>query len=228
MQQKERRRVFGRRQGRPLRASQKALLQAHLARLCVTLPADGRLLPRTLFPVPCDDVWLEIGFGGGEHLAGQALAHPTVGLIGAEVFMNGVAMAVSALVAQSAANVRVYTEDARNLLEALPDASLGKIFLLFPDPWPKKRHQERRFVSSTNLDAFARLLRPGGELRIATDDPGYLLWTLRHMGPRADFHWTAQSASDWRQRPADWPQTRYEKKALAAGRPPTFLIYRRA
>jgi len=194
----------------------------------VGLPAAGeRLDPSRLFGAAPTALWLEIGFGGGEHLAAQAAAHPDVAFIGAEVFVNGIASLLDHLRRQQLANVRIFADDARLLLPALPAASLDRVFLLFPDPWPKHRHAARRFVCRETLDRLALLMRPGAELRIASDDPAYVEWTLRQVLAHPAFAWLARSSDDWRQRPADWAPTRYEKKALAAGRRPAYLRFRR-
>ena len=222
-----RRRLFGRRRGRPLRAGRAALVERLLPALAFDLPETGFLSPPGLFKTPPADVWLEIGFGAGEHLAEMAAAHPEVGLIGCEVFIDGVASLVRHIDEGRLANIRIFQEDARSLVEHLPDACLGRIFLLHPDPWPKRRHAGRRFLQPESLDQLARVLRPAGELRIATDDPTHLEWILRLMTAARDFDWQARSADDWRQRPGDWPQTRYEKKALKAGRRCTYLRYLR-
>jgi tRNA (guanine-N7-)-methyltransferase len=169
------------------------------------------------------DVWLEIGFGAGEHLAIQAAANPQVGLIGAEPYVAGMAKLLVRADAQRLGNLRLYQSDAREVIEALPDAALGRVFLLFPDPWPKKRHHKRRIVSMMMLDAFARVMRPGAELRFATDDPGYLVWALERFIAHRSFCWCAQSPADWRTRPRDWPETRYEAKAVASGRRCAYL-----
>ena len=223
----EDRRLYGRRKGRPLRKGQQHLIDTLLPRLAIALPASGKLDPRALFPHKPDQVWLEIGFGGGEHLVEQARAHPDVGLIGCEVFLNGIATLLAQVSSHGLANVRVHPEDARDLLDALPDASLDRVFLLFPDPWPKRRHAERRFIQSANLDLLARLMRPGAELRVATDDPIYIGWTLAHLVRHPAFAWTAREPADWRARTADWPGTRYESKALREGRQPVFLRFTR-
>jgi tRNA (guanine-N7-)-methyltransferase len=182
--------------------------------------------PSGLFPTP-RPIWLEIGFGGGEHLISQAEAHPGVGLIGCEPFINGVARLLAEIDARGLENVRLVVDDARLLLEALPDQSLERIFVLFPDPWPKARHHKRRIVNPTTAAAFARLLVVGGELRLATDDPGYQRFMLETLLGRPGFGWRAERAADWRSRPADWPPTRYEQKARAAGRSPIFLSFER-
>jgi tRNA (guanine-N7-)-methyltransferase len=172
---------------------------------------------------PVDEVWLEIGFGGGEHLAAQAAAHPHHGLIGCEVFENGVVKMLAEAERLRLANLRLFVDDARLLVRALPEASLGRVFILFPDPWPKQRHHKRRMVATETLDALARAMRDGAELRLATDDRDYLRWMLEHVTAHPDFVWLARRPADWRERPADWPATRYEQKALAAGRAPAFL-----
>lgn len=219
---------YGRRRGKTLRRTPRALLDTLLPRLVIPCPAEGELLdPRALFPGPVRAVWLEIGFGGGEHLADQALAHPDVGIIGCEVFLNGIASLLGHVEAKAIDNVRIFPDDARRLFPALPPASMEKVFLLFPDPWPKKRHAERRFISPANLDEIARLLVDGGELRVASDDPGYVEWTLRHVGAHACFAGPDGDSASWRERPADWPPTRYEAKALEQGRTPGFLLYHR-
>ncbi len=221
--------TFGRRRGRRLRPGRRALFETLLPRRAFSLPAAGGVLdPRALFPSGIQDIWLEIGFGGGEHLAAQAAAHPEIGFIGAEIFVNGVASLLGHIDRHELPNVRILPDDVRPLLDALPAASIGRVFLLFPDPWPKRRHAARRFVNSENLDRLARVMRAGAELRIASDDPGYVAWTLEHMLRRPDFHWLARRAADWRERPSDWPPTRYEQKALRDGRRPVYLRHERA
>ena len=180
-----------------------------------------------LFDAPVEAVWLEIGFGAGEHLAAQAEAHPAVGFIGCEVFENGVAKLLAEIEQHQLSNIRLFLDDARLLLAALSEASLARVFILFPDPWPKLRHHKRRIVSRTTLDALARVMIDGAELRLATDDRGYLAWMLEHTTRHPDFQWLARRPADWRNRPSDWPATRYEQKAIAAGRRPTFLCFRR-
>ncbi len=223
-----RRRVYGRSKGRPLRPNLSSLLETRLPALQLALPPAGAPLdPATLFAAPRRATWLEIGFGGGEHLAWQAAQNPDVGLIGAEVYLNGVATAIRALAEGATHNVRLHHGDARALLDCLPERSLERVFILFPDPWPKARHHKRRMVQDWSLARIAALLVDGGELRLATDDEPYLAWMLRHVAARPEFHWLADCADDWRHRPPDWPPTRYEQKAIQQGRKPTFLRYRR-
>ena len=173
-------------------------------------------------------LWLEIGFGAGEHLAWQAARNREVGLIGAEPFFNGVARLLVEIEQAGLENIRLYPDDARTLIDALPAATFDKCFLLFPDPWPKRRHHKRRFVRPDNLDALARILRPGAELRMATDHRGYGRWMLAQCLRHRAFEWPAESAADWRLRGADWPSTRYEAKSRAAGRDALYFRFRRA
>lgn len=222
------RRVYGRRFGRKLRDSQKELLAEVMPKVRVPgLEPGARLDPASLFDGPKRDFWLEIGFGGGEHLVWQADQNPDVGLIGAEPFLNGVVSGLGHIHREQVTNVRVWPDDARPLMDALPDGCLGRAFILFPDPWPKKRHNSRRFVQKENLDSLARLLRPGAELRMASDDQDYVAWMLAETTPHPAFAWLAEGPSDWRERPRDWPATRYEEKARAKGIKPSFLRFRR-
>jgi tRNA (guanine-N7-)-methyltransferase len=220
--------LYGRRRGRPLRPHRQRQVDRLLPEISIDL-AHMPDNPAVLFGRPVRDVWLEVGFGGGEHLFQQALRHPEIGFIGCEPFFNGIARLITQI-ADSAAppdNIRIYTDDARDLIGRLPDQSIGRAFVLFPDPWPKRRHHRRRFVAPAQLDALARVLRPGAELRIATDHMDYLRWILFHcLGHRA-FRWLAQGPGDWRSRTADWPPTRYEDKALARGASCAYLRFER-
>lgn len=218
-------RLYGRRKGRPLRKRKAGLIEDALPRLTITLPG-ATFDPVALFPQPMDDVWLEVGFGGGHHLAWQAAHNRNVGVIGCEPFVNGVAGLLALVDEQNLYdNVRILPDDARPLLDALPDASIGRAFVLFADPWPKKRHWDRRFIGPENLARLSRVLKDGAELRLASDDMGLVRWMLEHTVKHPDFEWTAQGPQDWRVRPADWPPTRYEEKALIAGRQPVFLRF---
>lgn len=180
-----------------------------------------------LFTDPVSDVWLEIGFGAGEHLIHQAEANPHIGFIGAEPFINGVARVLAEAENKSLHNIRIHDDDARLALERLPAASIGRVFLLFSDPWPKTRHHKRRFVNAANLDALARILKPGGEFRFASDDAGFVRWALAATLAHGDFAWTAKGPVDWRERPPDAIATRYETKALAEGRACVYLRFER-
>jgi tRNA (guanine-N7-)-methyltransferase len=181
-----------------------------------------------LFPHRPLVVALEIGFGGGEHLVASAAAAPAAGFIGVEPFVNGMASAVAAIHDRGLTNVRLFAGEAAGLIDWLPPASLDRVDLLYPDPWPKKRHWKRRFVSRENLDRLARVLRPGGAFRFASDIASYVEWTLFHTLRHPAFEWTAGRADDWRKPFPGWPGTRYEVKALAAGRTPTYLKFRRS
>jgi tRNA (guanine-N7-)-methyltransferase len=227
-------RLYGRRKGKPLRAGQQALLEDLLPRLHIALPATGASLdPKRLFPAGCRAVWLEIGFGGGEHLAAQAEAHPAIGLIGSEVYLNGVVKLLAACVRARAAtaprdNIRIFPDDARLLLDALTPGSIGRVFILFPDPWPKTRHHRRRIVAPETLAALARIMETGAELRLATDDLAYADAMVETLAAAADlFAGPAGGTPGLAERPPDWPPTRYEMKARAAGAVCRYLLYRR-
>lgn len=221
--------LHGRRLGRPLRPGRHRLLEERLPAVRVDPPSDERPIdPDRLFGRPVADLWLEIGFGGGEHLARQAALHPEVGLIGVEPFVSGVASALALLGAEGVDNVRIHPGDARPLIAALPQRALGRVFVLFPDPWRKARHHKRRIVSMPVLDLLAPRMRPGAELRVATDHPGYLSWMLRVLRAHPALAWRVAGPSDWRVRPDDWPETRYERKAIREGRRPTYLTFVRA
>ena len=216
------RRLYGRRQGHKLRAGQAALVQETLAGLSV--PNEGPLTATGLFggDRPLE---LEIGFGGGEHLATQAAARPGTGFIGCEPFLNGVVSALGHLRDGYHENVRLHMGDALEVIERLPDASLERVYLLHPDPWPKARHAKRRMVNDGPLDAIAAKLKPGAEFRLGTDDPTYCRWAMMVMTRRRDFAWTARTAADFLTRPADWPETRYERKARRQGHEVWYFTY---
>lgn len=222
----DRPRFFGRRSGKALRRTALGLIDGLLPRLAIAIPGrDERIDPVTLFPDPVDDVWLEVGFGGGEHLAALAEAHRDIGMIGCEVFRNGIASLLGHVQARELDNVRVFPDDARLLLPALPEAALGRVFVLFPDPWPKSRHSGRRFINPDNLDQIARALADEGELRVASDDPIYVAWATHQLDAHPAFR-REQLTTRRDTLPPDWPATRYEVKCLA-GREPTFFRYRR-
>jgi len=219
--------LYGRRRGRALRKGQQRLIAARLPQLRFDIPPSGTILARALFAYPVAGVWLELGFGGGEHLAAQAEANPTLGLIGAEVFENGIAKLVRKIERHALSNIRIFADDARALVAALAPASIARVFILFPDPWPKERHKKRRLLSRALLDDLARAMEDNGELRLATDDVDYARAMLERALGHADFRWLAARARDWRERTADWPPTRYEEKALAQGRQPVYLRFAR-
>lgn len=222
-----RRTIYGRRKGKKLRPGQEEILERTLREQALKPPAEGETLdPTTLFPGK-RAIWLEVGFGAGEHLLWQAENNPDVGIIGCEPFVNGLARGMAGAEQRGLTNVKFLADDARLLIRAFPDASLARAFILFPDPWPKTRHHKRRFVARPTLDMLARVLVDGAELRCATDDPSYQPWMVEHACQHPDFEWLAERTGDWKQRPADWPSTRYEQKALANGRVPMFLRLRR-
>lgn len=218
--------VYGRRQGKPLRAGHQRLMETLLPRIAAPDPAKGAIDLAGLFPGK-DEFQLEVGFGGGEHLAWQAARAPDAGFIGAEPFLNGVARLLSHIDEGRLENIRVHFGDVRPLIEALPDASLSRVYVLHPDPWPKKRHFKRRMISPWFFREAGRVLKPGGELRVASDIPDYVRWTLMHAQGAADFIWAAKRPSDWQARPDDWPKTRYEAKARSEGRTPAYLRFLR-
>lgn len=183
--------------------------------------------PNALFPPDLRDLCLEIGFGGGEHLARQAELHPETGFLGCDLFTNGIASLVRHIDERRLENVRIADVEATLLLAALPDACIGRVFLLFPDPWPKRRHHKRRFVQPAALDALARVLADDAEFRFATDHSPYARWTLALVLAHEAFAWPAETADDWRRRPPDWPETRYEAAAVAGGDRPVYFAFRR-
>ena len=201
-------------------------MESALPRLSVPFREGEAIDLKALFPDQ-NEFWLEVGFGGGEHLAWQAAHNPSIGMIGAEPFVNGVAKLVCQIEDEALTNIRLHHGDARPLMEALGDGCLSRLFVLHPDPWPKKRHHKRRMVSPWFFEEAARLIKPGGVLRIASDIPGYIEWSLMHAQNAPAFEWTAREPNDWRMRPDDWPQTRYEAKAISEGRPPAYLVFRR-
>mgnify|MGYP003149230730 CR=1 FL=1 len=221
-------RFKGRRKGRTLRPRRAGLMDSLLPHL--SLPVDDAEMmadPKSLFDQDVRALWMETGFGGGEHLAWQAEQNRDVGFIGCEPFVNGVAGLLSYIEDRNLTNVRIHPADARVVLDALPDACIERYFLLFPDPWPKTRHANRRFVQTRTLDVIARLLKPGGEFRLGSDDMGYIGWSLPLLLRHPAFEWMAQSRDDWRVRPSDWPESRYEAKARRAGRSSVYLCFRR-
>jgi tRNA (guanine-N7-)-methyltransferase len=222
------RRLYGRRQGHKLRQGQSALVEDLLPQ--VEVPEDGPVDAMTLFGDaegfgrPLE---VEIGFGAGEHLAGQAAARRDHGFIGCEPFLNGVVGALNHIRDNKLENVRLHMGDALEVLERLPDASLSRVYLLHPDPWRKARHAKRRMVNDGPLDLIAAKLKPGCEFRLGTDDPTYCRWSMMVMNKRRDFEWTAQTPADFLTRPDDWPETRYERKARRQGREVWYFRYLR-
>jgi len=204
-------RSFGRIKARPIKSRQASLLETLLPTIALDL---SRPIDLVALKPDAAEVWLEIGFGGGEHLTAQAQRRADVLVLGAEPFLNGVASALRHIEAAALTNVRLHAGDARDLLAALPDGSLDRVFILFPDPWPKLRHHKRRLIQPDVVVALARVLKPGGRLRFATDWANYADWTLERVTRTMAFAWTAQRADDWRIAPADHAPTRYEAKKL--------------
>ncbi|MDF2813723.1 MAG: tRNA ((46)-N7)-methyltransferase TrmB [Microvirga sp.] len=215
---------FGRRKGKRLRPSHDRLVQTLLPALRVPLGAA----PAALFPGREDHpTWLEIGFGGGEHLAAQAHARPDVNFIGCEPFVNGMAKLLAVVEQDQLENIRIWDEDVTDLLPTLPDACLDRVYILYPDPWPKRRQRKRRLVSDETLVELARVMRPGAELRFASDIDNYIGWVLARALRSPHFRWNAARPADWRKPYAGWPGTRYEAKAIREGRVPSYLRFSR-
>ena len=239
--QSDKPKFFGRRKGRTIRKAKSFLLEDFLPKICLNV--DKKINLSECFTKSKNKYALEIGFGDGSHLAAIAKSQPDTGFIGVEVYRNGVANLLSLITGVKEGNetdlqdvmlqdgrvdnIRIYDDDVRLLFAALPDNSFDKIYLLFPDPWPKKKHANRRFVNPDNLQELARLLKKGGILQIATDHPVYKSWVLHTMAKDSNFRWTAQCSDDWRNPPADWFETKYQRKALREGRRPVFFEYQR-
>ena len=220
------RRLYGRRRGHKLRSHQSQLVDELLPKLQVPLNRPG-LSGLDLFDADVEDIWLEVGFGAGEHLTAQVAQNPKIGMIGCEPFLNGMASLLSDIEERRLTRIRTHMGDARDLLDVLAPESIGRAFLLYPDPWPKKKHHKRRFVSQESLDQLMRVLKPGAFFKVATDIPDYCRWTLAHIRRHGGFDWLAEGPQDWRLPPPDWTRTRYEAKAVAAGRTPIYLTFRR-
>lgn len=240
---------YGRRTSHKLRGGREATLAALMPALRISLPPmqfrggtettqygatawsmekHAPLLdPRALFAKPVGDVWLEIGFGAGEHLIARAKENPQIGFIGCEAYIDGLARLVGEIARENIDNIRLYDADAIHLIERLPDASIARVYLLYPDPWPKRRQRKRRFISDERLAQLARILKPGGEFRFATDIDDYAAWTLARALRSPDFEWIAEKAEDWLSPWPNWASTRYEKKALREGRKSSYLTFRR-
>lgn len=217
---------YGRRKGKAIRQNRQSAYNLVMPKAALVLPeGEEKIDPKSFFDFPVDDIWLEIGFGNGEQLVHQALANPKVGLIGCEPFLNGVAVLCRDIRDHNIKNIRIWQEDARLLMHRLGDHTVGRCFLLNSDPWPKKRHHKRRFVQKETLDELHRLLRPGAEFRMSTDHSGLAAWQLEKTYFHPGFQWLAGSPADWRERPADMEETRYQKKGVQEGRPTVFLRF---
>ncbi|MFT6774869.1 MAG: tRNA (guanine-N7-)-methyltransferase [Paracoccaceae bacterium] len=226
------RNFYGRRHGKKMRPGQIEHLDTTLHDISVpgvSWEDNPERDPVSLAGLFGDDrpLWLEVGFGGGEHMLGVAEANPELGVIGCEAFINGVAMLLSKMARAGIANARVHPGDARDLLDVVTPGAFDRAYLLYPDPWPKMRHHKRRFMNADNLDALARALKPGAELRVATDIGDYVRHSLAAVFDHPDFEWIATRPADWRQPWEGWVRTRYEAKALREGRTPAYLRFRR-
>ena len=215
---------YGRRRGRPLRPLQKKMFEAQLP--------QWQLAPDCTDLISCfdhkpNDIFLEIGFGGGEHLASIAAASPEAGFIGAEPFLNGVASLVRHIDEDGLTNIRIWPDDVRLILDQLPDNMLAGAYIMFPDPWPKRRHAGRRILQLSMRNRLARLIRPGGVLRMASDHALAKSWLLAEAMADERFEWQAKTAQDWRERPDNWPETRYMEKAYREGRAPSWFEFKR-
>jgi tRNA (guanine-N7-)-methyltransferase len=217
-----RRKLYGRSGGKGLRAGQQRLLVEALPRVAV---APETLKSGPLFAFEPRELWLETGFGAGKRLIAEARAHPDIGIIGCEPFLNGVVAALSGIARENLVNVRIRRGDVQTLLENAPEAFFSRVFMLYPDPWPKRRHNKRRVMSEPIIEALARTMKPGGELRFATDIDDYAGWTLRRMLASPSFRWAATRADDWRTPWPEWGPTRYEAKARRAGRGSVYLSF---
>jgi tRNA (guanine-N7-)-methyltransferase len=217
---------FGRRKGHPLKPRQAALFDTLLPRVALDLSQPAPADLRALFG-DVDNVRLEIGFGGAEHLIDQAKTNPRSGFIGSDAFINGVAKALTAIDEHKPANIRLHHGDASELLDWLPAGALTRIDLLYPDPWPKRRHWKRRFIQDDSLKRLARILMPGGELRFATDIADYAVYALTRVLRSPEFTWTAECADDWHKAWPGFCGTRYEAKAKREGRVPAYFIFRK-
>jgi tRNA (guanine-N7-)-methyltransferase len=216
---------FGRRKGKRLRAGQANFVESLLPRLALDLSSPAPADLRELFPHVVHGLHLEIGFGGGENLIRNAEREPAIGFLGIEAFVNGMAKALASIDRLKLLNIRLHHGDATDVIVWLPPASIDRVELLYPDPWPKRRHWKRRFVQEESVSALARILRPGGDFRFATDIPDYAAWTLRHLLASSDFEWKAETAADWQQPWQNFEQTRYEAKARREGRRPCYLTF---
>ena len=219
-------RWYGRRTGRRLTITRQRLMMELLPQLRLD-PSANLGDAAALFPSPVDDLWMEIGFGAGEHLVAKAARYPNIGFIGCEPYVNGVATLLAKINDQALTNIRIYDDDVRQLMPVMPIACLGRLYVLFSDPWPKVRHHGRRITVEANLDGFARLLRPGAEFRFATDQTEFAAWTLERMLRDRRFTWLARHADDWRLAPQGWVETRYEQKAQARGLKSVYLNFLR-
>ncbi len=221
-------RFYGRRQGRKLSPNKKTAIDNLLPKYEISnnfLAQNSNIDPVDFFDFTPKEIWLEIGFGGGEHLAKQALNNPDIGVIGCEPFINGISRLLTEIEDKNIKNIRIWSEDARIIMNKIKANTISRCFLLHPDPWPKKKHHKRRFIQEETLDMFANLMIKGSELRIATDDSNLADWMLDKIWHHKNFKWLAKKANDWKIRPKDWPETRYGQKQLAGK--PVYLRFKK-
>lgn len=221
------RNLYGRRRGPKLRDNRAELMRDRLGHYAALSGDTDAPLDLTALFTGQRKFWLEVGFGAGEHVAAQARENPDAGILACEHYLNGVASCLAHLEKEALTNVRVHNGDARDLMDRLPDGSLDRVFVLYPDPWPKARHHKRRFINPENLEAFARIMADGAILRVASDIPDYIEWTLDHLAEREEFTLLGDAAGGFREPWPDWPGTRYEAKALREGRTPAYLTFSR-
>lgn len=229
MTEKNHRKIWGRRQSRPLKSTQKNLLETMLPAVQIHVSPENKtasLNPKLIFPT-AQKIYLEIGFGGGEHLAWRAKESPMSGFFGCEPFITGVASLLGHMETQHLDNIRIINDDARLFIRSLTDQCLDRIYILFPDPWPKTRHHKRRIVHDETINDLSRILKPRGELVMATDIPDYALWMQDVLAKRPEFVLKMDDRESLYDRPENWPLTRYEEKGIAAGRFGQFLIYQK-
>jgi len=227
-EKKQKLNFYGRRKGRKLLQGRQAQIQERLPRVLIPIcPGEEQLDPMSLFYPPVKDVWMEIGFGAGEHLAYHASTNPDIGFLGIEPFINGVASLLNKMERQDLNNVRLLNDDVRLLLSNLASNSLGRVFILFPDPWPKKKHRRRRLFSNALLDKLSQQMRPHAELRFASDNMCYIRDVLEVVSNRNDFNWEPRRSKDWKKPPSDAIETRYESKARKVGQPCVYLSFRK-
>lgn len=218
-------RIYGRRKSKSLKETSSKRFKEYYPKYSLSLEDGCSFDPCGAFDHHLKEVWLEIGFGKGEHLIAQAKANPHIGFIGCEPFLNGVSGLIDHMAAEKVTNIRFFMDDARILMDAMPVRSISRAFILFPDPWPKKRHHKRRVVNQGNLDVLSNLLKDDAELRIGTDHHDYCRWILAHMMESSKFDWKSNHPKEWHVRPDDWPETRYERKAKEVGRESAFMTF---
>ncbi|MDR1476898.1 MAG: tRNA (guanosine(46)-N7)-methyltransferase TrmB [Rickettsiales bacterium] len=227
MQEARQKTFFGRRRGKGMSAAKDSLVASRMAEFEVALPASGPVDFSSLFDFRPEKISFEIGYGDGEHMAAMAKKNPGEAFIGAEAFENGNAAALKSIIEGGLENVRVFPNDANLLFPHMPEGALDRLYILYPDPWPKSRHEKRRMVNPANIAAFARMLKRGGEMLVATDHTVYAAWVVLAMRGQDMFEWTAEKSSDFTRPPPDWETTRYEQKALKEGRVPVYLSFRK-